>query len=64
MTKRLPRDRWIGASPGGNVTPGGKALEAVDLVRDYLAGRKDDRSPEVRAAVADLSAILERSNVE
>lgn len=28
----LPRDRWVGASPGLNVTPGGKALEALDQI--------------------------------
>jgi hypothetical protein len=28
-----PRDRWVGASPGGNVTPAGQALEALDAVR-------------------------------
>lgn len=27
--KGLPRDRWMGASPELNVTPGGKALEAL-----------------------------------
>jgi hypothetical protein len=30
----LPRDRWIGASPGGNVTRAGQALEALEAVRD------------------------------
>jgi hypothetical protein len=29
MDKSLPRDRWVGASPGLNVTPGGKGLEAL-----------------------------------
>jgi hypothetical protein len=33
MTGQLPRDRWIGASPGGNVTRAGQALEALDAVR-------------------------------
>lgn len=37
---RLPRDRWVGASPGLNVTPGGKALEALDEIRE-LARRND-----------------------
>lgn len=37
---KLPRDRWVGASPGLNVTPGGKALEALDQIRE-LAQRYD-----------------------
>jgi hypothetical protein len=31
-----PRDRWVGASPELNVTPGGKALEALERIREYL----------------------------
>ena len=33
----LPRDRWVGASPGLNVTPGGKALEALDRIKALAA---------------------------
>lgn len=29
----IPRDRWVGVSPGGNVTPGGKLLEALDEIQ-------------------------------
>ena len=30
---KYPRDRWIGVSPELNVTPGGKALEALDCIK-------------------------------
>jgi hypothetical protein len=38
----LPRDRWVGASPGGNVTPGGQALEAIAAVRMFCIGLRSN----------------------
>lgn len=52
--RRLPRDRWVGASPGSNVTPPGQALEALDAVRrlmDRLATDPDGGVQNVRAQV-------------
>ncbi len=37
VTTPGPRGRWVGASPGGNVTPGGQALEQLDRVRGALS---------------------------
>lgn len=55
---RAPRDRFIGVSPGGNVTPGGKALEALDNVRAYLAEHADDVDPETRAVLDDIARLV------
>ena len=55
MTGRLPRDRWVGASPGGNVTPQGKAREALDRIRE-LARERDLSSADIEAIVADTRA--------
>lgn len=56
-----PRDRWVGASPGLNVTPGGKALEALDMIR-ALARQRDVTAEDVEQIIAtvDLTVRDER----
>lgn len=52
-TQGLPRDRWVGASAGGNVTPGGKALEALDRIR-ALARQRDVTAADVEEILATV----------
>lgn len=59
-----PRDRWVGASPGGNVTPAGQALEQLDAVKavlvtiDALAERA---RPDVAAGLRQARALLDEA---
>ena len=46
MNGQLPRDRWVGASPDGNVTPGGIALEYLSKIAVSL-GLDADTPPSV-----------------
>jgi hypothetical protein len=56
--RRLPRDRWIGTSPGGNVTHPGQALEALAAVRTACEGAC--HSPNLRPFAVDLLEIISR----
>lgn len=59
-----PRDRWIGASPGGNVTPAGQALEALDAVRTACEEARDgDVQPHVRWFALELLEVIDRITV-
>lgn len=67
MADNVPRDRWVGASPGGNVTPGGKALEALHEIKRYvdehLHGDEQLTDGE-RAVLTDIDTAIKGVNLD
>lgn len=52
----IPRDRWVGASPELNVTPGGKALEALSALLELAKQRA--------VTYSDIERAIETVNLE
>lgn len=62
MSSKLPRDRWVAPSPDGNVTPGGKALEALYAIRSHLDGRVVE-TDEGTNILREIEQIIDQVNL-